>query len=81
MNVKSQTHIQWLKHDFLGYLDRWEAEIQQTDATPGAKNQMCLSRETLEGLRITGVIPYMYMHYPHTRVLLSMYAYTCTYMQ
>lgn len=66
-----KTYIQWLKHDFLGYLDRWEAEIQQTDGTPGEKNQMCLSRETLEGLRITGVLlhnvhalpQYDYYHY------------------
>ena len=74
IEFKSQIHIQWLKHDFLGYLDSWEAEVQQRDATPSEKNQMCLSRETLEGLRITGLIPctipvlnyhyawYMYIH-------------------
>ena len=46
--------MQWLKQDFLGYLDQWEAEVQQRDDTQTEKNRMCLSKETLEGLRITG---------------------------
>ena len=47
--------IQWLKHDFLSYLDEWEASSQAQDGLSQAeKNKLCISRETLEGLRITG---------------------------
>ena len=44
--------------DFLSYLDQWEAEVQQRDDTPTDKSRMCLSKETLEGLRITGYYCY-----------------------
>ena len=45
---------QWLERDFLGYMDVWEQSIQsRTDCTRTQRTQMCLSRETLEGWRIT----------------------------
>ncbi|XP_035662524.1 uncharacterized protein LOC118406544 [Branchiostoma floridae] len=44
----------WLEKDFLGFLHHWE---QQAAGTPGLskdqRNRMCLSKQTLEGLRIT----------------------------
>lgn len=49
------TSMQWLKHNFLGYLKEWEEEIAlQKHLTPQERNRMCLSKETLEGLRMTG---------------------------
>ena len=48
---------QWLENDFLSYLDDWEAAIHSlTDLSKGEKNRMMLSAETLEGLRITGIV-------------------------
>jgi hypothetical protein len=47
--------LQWLKHDFLSYLDDWEASSQaQEGLSQTEKNKLCISRETLEGLRIIG---------------------------
>ena len=47
---------QWLVNDFLGYLTEWETEIA---ALPGLKQnekqKLMLSRETMEGLKITGI--------------------------
>ena len=49
-------HFQWLREDFLGYLDEWEASVA---ARPGfskaERNKMLLSQETLSGLRLTGM--------------------------
>ena len=42
-----------LEHDFLDYLDEWEASAQA--AENAEKNKLCISRETLEGLRMTGL--------------------------
>ena len=51
-----RVHFQWLEKDFLGFLRDWEEECLQTNGlTMGEKRRMCLSRETLEGLRITGI--------------------------
>ena len=51
-------YSQWLFNDFLGYLGEWEAEIAEV---PGLKEKerqkLCLSRETMESLKITGMIP------------------------
>ena len=48
---------QWLLNDFLGYLDEWEREMA---GTPGLsqkeKQKLGLSRETVQGLKITGTI-------------------------
>lgn len=44
-----------MESDFLKYIDDWEATVQGNDEyTATQKQQMCLSRETVEGLRITG---------------------------
>ena len=46
---------QWLKDAFLGYLDSWEASVRERQRFSDAqKALMLLSRETLEGLRMTG---------------------------
>ena len=48
--------MQWLERDFLGYLDHWEESVWAREGfTPGEKAMMLLSRETREGLRMTGV--------------------------
>lgn len=48
--------MQWLVDVFLHYLDEWEQEIGRI---PGLEKKeqrkMCLSLETLEGLRISGI--------------------------
>lgn len=47
--------LQWLKEDFLGYLNEWEVSVEQRPGfTSSQKNMMLLSRETIEGLRTTG---------------------------
>ncbi|CAH1263937.1 THAP9 [Branchiostoma lanceolatum] len=44
----------WLEKEFLGYLHRWEQQAQQTPGvTKDVKNRMCLSKQTLVGLRMT----------------------------
>lgn len=43
---------QWLKDDFLVYLDKWEASVAKE--TPALKQKKLLSAETITGLRITG---------------------------
>ena len=52
--------LQWLEKDFLGYLDDWEASVNAREGFSKAeKASMTLSKETVEGLRLTGV--YMYL--------------------
>ena len=47
--------LQWLESDFLGYLKEWETSVKGREGFTGAqKATMMLSRETLEGLHITG---------------------------
>ena len=48
--------MQWLKEDFLGYLREWEQECSKKPLKPSLSRRQCLSRETLEGLRITGML-------------------------
>jgi len=51
--------MQWLKNDFLGYLDAWEMLLQSNEyqhLEKASKQKMCLSRENLEGFRITGIV-------------------------
>ena len=48
--------LQWLKNNFIGYLDAWEKSVNER---PGfekieKKNKMLLSQETRLGLRMTG---------------------------
>ena len=48
--------LQWLQKDFLGYLKEWRASVDaRKDITDAERPTMCLSRETLEGLHITGI--------------------------
>ena len=49
--------LQWLVDVFLKYLDEWEKEAADHEELPKKEQQrMCLSTETLLGLRITGEI-------------------------
>ncbi len=52
--------MQWLKKDFLGYLDQWELSVQARgdEFKAGQKKMMMLSGETLTGIRITGIYGY-----------------------
>ena len=46
--------LQWLKDEFLPYLDKWEKDVQErTGFTPAEKKRMLISHETLLGLRMT----------------------------
>ena len=46
--------MQRLKDNFLGYIDGWEEVMGRQEFTTTQRKKMCLSQETLEGLRITG---------------------------
>ena len=49
------TPLQWLEDDFLGYLKEWEESVSaQADLSDSERARMLLSRETIEGLHITG---------------------------
>ena len=56
--LNSLINAQWLQTEFLDYLDTWESEVQTLPAeiAQSVKNKMCLSRETIEGLRMTGLL-------------------------
>lgn len=56
--LTSNMHMQWLKDDFLGYLDKWESNSVETQPTlePDERQKMMLSAETIEGLKITGML-------------------------
>ncbi|XP_078610651.1 uncharacterized protein LOC144881434 isoform X2 [Branchiostoma floridae x Branchiostoma japonicum] len=44
----------WLESEFLVFLDEWERQCQANiNMTKKEKNKLCLSKQTLEGLRIT----------------------------
>ena len=55
--------IQWLKKDFLGYLDSWKRSVDERQKpqeenqgfSDSEKNKMQISQETLLGLRITSM--------------------------
>ena len=48
-------HEQWLEDEFLGYLDEWKKYVNSDKSLSSAdKARMMLSRETLEGITITG---------------------------
>lgn len=50
-------YIQWLKEEFLPYLNEWEKSVKERDKFSDlAKKKMLLSRETLLGIRITGTL-------------------------
>jgi hypothetical protein len=60
------SRLQWLERDFLGYFDTWEREVNSSDRSASEKRKMCLSDETLYGIRMT-VLSFVEM----TRYLLS----------
>ena len=48
--------MQWLKDHFLAYLCEWENSVKSRKTyTPAQRNKMLLSRQTREGLKITGM--------------------------
>jgi hypothetical protein len=52
--------LTWLNEEFLGYLDEWKKEVNERPGNFTAlhKKKMLLSRETLEGLYISGTTRY-----------------------
>lgn len=50
-------YFQWLEKDFLGYLKEWDDSVgeRQGDFTIAERKKMCISEETLDGLRMTGI--------------------------
>lgn len=52
----SIVYIQWLQDTFLEYLKQWEASVAEREGFSAAeKAKMLLSRETLQGLKFTGI--------------------------
>ena len=50
------TNVQWLKQEFLPYMDAWEASVDAREGfTDVEKKRMLLSQETLLGIRRTGI--------------------------
>lgn len=50
-------YIQWLETEFLGYLNEWDRSVNgRTGFTVAEQKRMRLSDETLEGLRVTGIV-------------------------
>lgn len=66
----SSFSCKWLKDTFLKYLDEWEAEVKSLRVEKREQSKMLLSKETREGLQITGTyftimviaIKYNYVH-------------------
>ena len=49
--------MQWLKDDFLGYLQEWESSVKTMEGfEPAEKKMMLLTAETLLGIQITGIL-------------------------
>ena len=48
--------MQWLHNEFLGYLQEWKGSVDGQSGFTEAKKAMtvCLSKETMEGLHMTG---------------------------
>ena len=48
-------HLQWLKDDFLNYLNAWEEKVSEREGYSTAqKEKMLITKETRKGLKITG---------------------------
>ena len=57
-------NLQWLEDAFLSYFSDWEAGVQSRPGFSAAqKALMLLSRETREGLRMTGMYNYVLHSY------------------
>lgn len=55
LNMFNIMCVQWLKEEFIGYLDKWEASVAARKGFEKfEKNKMLLSEETRSGLRLTG---------------------------
>ena len=66
--------FQWLKDEFLTYLDCWEKSVHDREGFSSAEKNMCLlSQETRNGLRITGIYTTLYMHMYLHNYFVSMY--------
>ena len=51
--IKIFENVQWLQEDFLGWLDEWEYSVMaRDDLSLSERDRLCLSRETLDGLRL-----------------------------
>ncbi|XP_071964864.1 uncharacterized protein [Antedon mediterranea] len=51
--TKVDWRFKWLKEEFLGFLDKWEEQVNLLNECKATKNKMLLSSETLFGLRLT----------------------------
>lgn len=47
--------FEWLGVTFLGWLDEWQNEVDMLDLAKSVKNQYIISRQTMDGLKITTV--------------------------
>ena len=57
LNVQIQFLIvEWLKEDFIAYLNEWENGVKTLPLSKKEQQRQCLSRETLEGMKITSKI-------------------------
>ena len=55
--------MQWLEDEFLPYLKEWECSVMNRPGfTPAQRKKMLLSKETLLGLRITGLLLVLLLH-------------------
>ena len=55
-NTCTHNLLQWLKHDFLNYLQSWEMQaLSNKHLNKSAINKMLLPKETRDGLMITGI--------------------------
>ena len=62
--IFSNSFILWLKKDFVDYLLELKSSVAVRDGfTAGEKAIKTLSRETIEGLRLTGVPMCSYIQY------------------
>ena len=55
MYIMALILLQWLEKEFLGYLNEWEESVEGRVEIEKERNKMLLSRETIEGLRMSGV--------------------------
>ena len=55
------SYSQWLREDFLAYLEEWKDSVNKREGfTAAQKQKMMLSRETVEGITISGLLhPYV----------------------
>ena len=54
----------------MDYLKQWEEKVGETAYSPEIKKAMCLSQETLEGIRMTGMCTCKLVACSHGNLLL-----------